>query len=444
MNIKIDSRKVTNGDTFIALRGINDDGHNYIDDAIENGATTIIAEEGKYSVNTILVSDTKKYLKEYLENNYYDEIKKLKLIGMTGTNGKTTTCFLIYQALNKIGIKCAYIGTLGFYLNDSFKQQNNTTPNLYELYNMLLECVEKDYEYVVMEVSSQALSQGRVDNLIFDYVIFSNLTQDHLDYHKTMENYLFEKQKLFKMTNNSFAIINNDDKYKDYFLLDNKNITYGKNNSDYNIEILNTSLDGSVFKLNDDEYFTKLIGEYNVYNVTIVIILLKIINVENIYDIIKELNSPNGRMDIIKYKENNIIIDYAHTPDAVEKIINTVSNLNHNRIITIIGCGGNRDKTKRSIMGDISTTYSDYSIFTSDNPRYENPRKILKDMTCKLDKKNYRIIKNRKKAIKSGIQMLQKNDILLLLGKGHEDYQIIKNKKIHFSDKEIVYKYTRR
>lgn len=444
MNIKIDSRKITSGDTFIALRGINDDGHNYIDDAIKNGATTIIAEEGKYSVNTIIVSDTKKYLKEYLENNYYDEIKKLKLIGMTGTNGKTTTCFLIYQALNKIGINCAYIGTLGFYLKDSFKALNNTTPNLYELYNMLLECVKKNYEYVVMEVSSQALSMGRVDTLIFDYVIFSNLTQDHLDYHGTIENYVLEKQKLFKMTRDAFAIINNDDKYKNYFLLDNKNITYGKNDSDYNIEILDTSLDGSKFKVNNEEYFTKLIGEYNIYNMTIVIILLKLLNIKNINNVIKDLNSPNGRMDIIKYKENNIIIDYAHTPDAVLKIINTVSNLNHNRVITIIGCGGNRDKGKRSIMGDISTTYSDYSIFTSDNPRYEKQSKILKDITSKLDKKNYKIIKNREKAIKNGIQMLEKNDILLLLGKGHEDYQIIKNKKIHFSDKEIVYKYIRR
>lgn len=441
INIKINSKKIKSGDTFIALRGVNDDGHKYIEDAIKRGATTIIAEEGNYSVNTILVSDTKKCLKEYLENNYYEEIKKLKLIGMTGTNGKTTTCFLIYQALNKIGIKCAYIGTLGFYLKDSHEKLNNTTPNLYEIYNMLLRCVEENYEYVVMEVSSQALSMGRVDTLIFDYVIFSNLTQDHLDYHKTMENYVLEKQKLFKMTNDSFAIINNDDKYSKYFILDNKNITYGKNNSDYNIEILNTSLDGSSFKLNDEEYFTKLVGEYNIYNMAIVIILLKLLNIENINDIVKDLSSPSGRMDIIKYKENNIIIDYAHTPDAVEKIINTVSILKHNKIITIIGCGGNRDKGKRSIMGDISTKYSDYVIFTSDNPRYENPKSILNDIIKNLDKKNYKIIKNRKKAIKKGIQMLNKNDILLLLGKGHEDYQIIKNKKIHFSDKEIVYKY---
>ena len=443
MNVKIDSRKVSYGDTFIALRGINNDGHDYVEDAIKNGATTVIVEEGEYSVNTIIVKDTKEYLKEYLENNYYDDIRKLKLIGMTGTNGKTTTCYLIYQALNKVGIKCAYIGTLGFYLIDEKRNLTNTTPNLYEMYEMLLECVQKNYEYVVMEVSSQGLSMGRVDTLIFDYVIFSNLTQDHLDYHKTIENYVSEKQKLFKMTNDSFAIVNNDDKYKDYFLLDNKNITYGKTSNDYKISDINSTLNGSSFKLNEEEYFTKLIGEYNIYNVTVVIILLKLLNIPNIKELIEVLDSPNGRMDIINYKDNVIIIDYAHTPDAVEKIITNVSKLPHGRIITLIGCGGNRDKTKRPIMGNIATKYSDFVLFTSDNPRFENPKDILKDITCKLDTNNYKIIVNREKAIKKGVQMVKKNDILLLLGKGHENYQIIKDKRRPFSDKEIVLKYLR-
>ena len=443
MNIKIDSRKIKKGDTFIAIREANNDGHKYVEAAIKNGATTVIVEEGKYSVNTITVSDTKKYLEEYLENNYYDKIKKLKLIGMTGTNGKTTTCYLIYQALNKLGIKCAYIGTLGFY-TDKETKLNNTTPNLYEIYNMLIECVNNNYEYVVMEVSSQGLSMGRVNTLLFDYVIFSNLTIDHLDYHGTLENYALSKQKLFNMTRDSIAIINNDDKYKDLFLLDNKNITYGKTNSDYNISNISCSLNGSKFNLNNEVYFTKLIGEYNIYNLSIVIILLKLLNVDNIYNLIKELDFPNGRMDIIKYNDNNIIIDYAHTPDAVEKIIKEMSKIDHNKIITIIGCGGNRDRSKRPIMGEVATDNSDYVIFTSDNPRYENPKEILKDITCKLDKKNYKIIKERKKAIKSAIQMLSKNDILLLLGKGHEDYQIIKDKRKPFSDKNVVLKYIRR
>ena len=443
MNIKIDSRKVNAGDTFIALRGINNDGHKYINDAINNGATTVIVEEGEYSVNTIVVKDTKEYLKEYLENNYYDEIKKLKLIGMTGTNGKTTTCYLIYQALNKLNKKCAYIGTLGFYLIDEERNISNTTPNLYDLYEMLLECVQKNYEYVVMEVSSQGLSMGRVDTLIFDYVIFSNLTQDHLDYHGTIDNYVLEKQKLFGMTNESFAIINNDDKYKDYFILDNKNITYGKTSNDYKISDIKSTIKGSSFKLNDEEYFTKLIGEYNIYNITVVIILLKLLNIENINEIISNLDSPNGRMDMVHHKDNTIIIDYAHTPDAVEKIITNVKKLPHNKIITLVGCGGNRDKTKRSIMGEIATKYSDYVIFTSDNPRNEKPKSILKDIVCKLDTKNYKIIVKREKAIKKSIQMLSKNDILLLLGKGHEDYQVIKDKKIPFSDKKKVLKYLR-
>lgn len=443
MNIKIDSREVRKGDTFIAIRGVNDDGHKYVESAIKKGASTVIVEEGEYSVNTIVVKDTKEYLKEYLENNYYDEIKKLKLIGMTGTNGKTTTCYLIYQALNKVGKKCAYIGTLGFYLTDEKRNLSNTTPNLYEMYEMLLECVSKGYEYVVMEVSSQGLSMGRVDTLIFDYVIFSNLTRDHLDYHGTLENYVLEKQKLFKMTNESIAIINNDDKYKDYFILDNKNITYGKTSNDYKISNIKSTIKGSNFKLNEKEYFTKLIGEYNIYNVVIVIILLELLEIENINEIIKNLDSPNGRMDIIEYNNNIIIVDYAHTPDAVEKIITNVSKLPHNKIITLVGCGGNRDKTKRPIMGDIATHYSDYVIFTSDNPRYEKPKKILKDIVCKLDAKNYKIIVNREKAIKKSIQMLSKNDILLLLGKGHENYQIIKGKKYPFSDKEKVIKYLR-
>ena len=442
MNIKINSKEINEGDTFIAIKELNGDGHKYVMDAIKRGASTVIVEDGDYSVNTIKVKNTKKYLEEYLENNYYDKIKQLKLIGITGTNGKTTTSYLIYQALNKLNIKCAYIGTIGFY-TDEIKQLKNTTPNLYELYNMLLECVNKGYTYVVMEVSSQGISMGRVNTLIFDYVVFTNLTQDHLDYHHTMIDYVTEKQKLFKMTNNSFAIINSDDKYKDYFMLDNKNITYGKRSSDYVISDIKSSLTGTTFNLNNEIYKTKLIGEYNVYNLVIVIILLKLLNVDNINKVIEELTTPPGRMDIIRYNGNNIVVDYAHTPDAVEKIIKEVSKIEHNRIITLVGCGGNRDKTKRPIMGDIATKYSDYVIFTSDNPRFEKPKKILKDITCKLDKNNYKIIVNRKKAIKKAIQMLEKNDILLLLGKGHEEYQVIKDKKLPFSDKKIVLNYIR-
>ena len=436
MNIKIDSRKVEKGDTFIALRGVRDDGHKYVLDAIKNGASKVIVEEGEYPVETIIVDDTKKYLEDYLYKNYYKKISKLKLIGITGTNGKTTTSYLIYQALNKNNIKCAYIGTIGFY-TDKRIEVSNTTPNLYELYNMLLECVDKDYKYVVMEVSSQGLSYGRVNTLLFDYVVFTNLTMDHLDYHITMENYLNEKLKLFNMTRDGYAIINSDSTYGKYFIKDNnKNITYGKNNSDYIISDINMDIHGTSFKLNNVEYKTKLIGEYNIYNLSVVIILLNLLKLDK--SVIEFLEPPIGRMDIVKYNDNLIIIDFAHTPDAVEKILDTAKEINHNHIITLIGCGGNRDKVKRHLIGEVSTNKSDYVFFTSDNPRMEDPMEILNDITSKLDKKNYEIIVNRKESINKSIQTLSKNDILLLLGKGHENYQIIGNKKYPFNDKDTV------
>ena len=434
MKLKINSKKVVKGDTFVSIR----DDNKYVMDAIKNGASRVIVKSGTFDVETKIVENREEYVRKYLEKNYYNEIKDIKLIGITGTNGKTTTSYLIYESLNKLGIKCAYIGTLGFYTPDKTEETTNTTPTLYEIYEMLLECKELNIEYVVMEVSSHGLDMGRVEGLTFEYGIFTNLTEDHLDYHKTMENYAKAKQKLFKQS--KYSIINIDDKYKDYFLNENS-ITYGKNDSDYKISDIYIDRLGSNFKLNDEAYMCNLIGEYNIYNMTCVIIILKLLKFDT--NIIKELNAPKGRMDIIEYKSNCIIIDYAHTPDAVEKILTEVSKLSHNKIITMIGCGGDRDKFKRPIMGKIATTYSDYVIFTSDNPRGENANKIINDITCKLYKKNYEIIENRKKAIKKSIQKLSKNDILLLLGKGHEEYQIVKNEKIYFSDKKEVLKYIR-
>ncbi|MEG2322526.1 MAG: UDP-N-acetylmuramoyl-L-alanyl-D-glutamate--2,6-diaminopimelate ligase [Bacilli bacterium] len=437
MNIKEDSRKIVKGDTFIALRKEND-GHNYVLEAIKNGAIKVIVEDKQYEVETVIVKDTHQYLVDYLKNNYYDKIKNLKLIAMTGTNGKTTTCFLIYQALNKLNKKCAYIGTIGFYMENKVKDLPNTTPDILAIYEMLLMCVDNNIEYVVMETSSHALDMHRVDTLSFDYALFSNLTIDHLDYHKTIENYALAKQKLF-INLKGKAIVNNDDMYKDYFLLDtNKNITYGLSNSDYQLTDYEISLNGSYFKVNKERYHTKLIGKHNLYNILVVITLLKEMGFKNIKDIISSLEAPIGRMDVVPYKSNLIIIDYAHTPDAVLKIINTVKDLKPNNIITIIGCGGNRDKTKRPIMSKIACSLSNHVILTSDNPRGEDPSAILKDMINNIEYNNYEIIENRKKAIIKGIQMLVNNDILLVLGKGHETYQLINNIKYDFNDKKIV------
>lgn len=428
MNIKDNSKDVLEGDIFVAIGK----GHNYILEAIEKGASKIIANKGKYAVETFIVENTHKYLVNYLKENYYEDIKDIKLIGITGTNGKTTTAYLIYQALNKLNIKCAYIGTIGFYMNGFVKSLRNTTPDILEIYNLLMECKENDIEYVVMEASSHGLDGNRLDGLKFKYAIFTNLTSEHMDYHKTMEHYCLAKQKLFDMS--EVGIINIDDEYASYFFRQD-NITYGLL-GDYKLEEYKVSLNNLKFKVNGESYKSKLIGKHNIYNLLAVISLVKVMKLDS--KIIEVLTPPVGRMDIVRKNNNLIIVDYAHTPDATSKIINSVKELNPNKIITIIGCGGDRDRYKRPIMGKIATDNSDYVIFTNDNPRGEKPKLIVKDMLQSVDNKNYKIILNRKKAIIKGIQMLNKNDILLVLGKGHESYQIIGNKRYDFNDKKII------
>ncbi len=448
MIIKTDSRKIKKGDVFVALKGNNYDGHDFICDAIKRGAGLIVCECGNYDVQTLIVPDTRSYLCEYLREIYHYIFSKIKIIGVTGTNGKTTTAFLIHKSLNKLGIKCAYIGTIGFYINKKIKNLKNTTPDILEIYELLLKCYQNDCLYVTMEVSSQALSMHRVDGILFDYAIFTNLTQDHLDYHKTMENYCLAKMELFKkLKKDGIAIVNYDDKYKNYFLFENnKNITYGFNKSDYQITNYKLKNYKQEFLLNNEKYVVNLLGKYNVYNIVNVIIILKQLGFEykNIKKIISNIKAPIGRMEVIKNKTNLYIVDYAHTPDAVEQVIKTINEIKKNRVVTIIGCGGNRDKDKRHIIGEVATRYSDYVIFTSDNPRFENPNSIIEDIIYNLNCKNYEVIVNRKEAIKKGIQILEINDILLVLGKGHENYQIVGNKVIYFSDKKTIQDLIRR
>ena len=442
MNIKSDSRKVEKGDTFVALKYFND-GHKHIEDAIKRGATSVVAEHGLYNVDTLIVKDTHEYLVNYLKDNYWDKIKDLKIIGMTGTNGKTTTCYLLHKALNMLEEKCAYIGTLGFYIDEKIKDLDNTTPDILDIYEMLLKAKEEGCKYVVMEVSSHALSLNRVKGLEFDVALLSNLTQDHLDYHHTIDNYLDAKKELFTMLRNyKLAIINIDDKYyKDFIMEENNNKTYGFKDSNYQITKYNYNFNESNFVINDcDIYKTKLIGKYNIYNLTLVIATLNNLgfDYEQISKVIEKLDSPSGRMDKVMYGNNAIIIDYAHTPDAVEKVLLTAKELNPNHLYVVVGCGGDRDKTKRPIMGSIAVNNADKVIFTSDNTRTEDPNEIIHDIVQKLDKKNYEIEVNREKAIIRGIQLLKENDILMVLGKGHENYQIIGTDKIFFDDKKIV------
>lgn len=446
LNIKTDSRKVVKGDTFIALKGNTVDGHDFIDSAIKNGAEKIICEHGKYDVDTINVSDTHEYLKDFLVNNYSKEFENLKLIGVTGTSGKTTTCFLTYQILNKLGIKTCYIGTIGCYIDNDVVELSNTTPDILELYNLLLTAKEKGCKVIVMEVSSHSLAEERIKGLKFDVCAFTNLSQDHLDFHKTMEEYCKCKVKIINyLKDNGKIIVNVDDEYSKYFICD-KSLSLGINGSNYKIKefhMENTHTD-ILFNVNNDGYEvrTNLIGKFNVYNYLTSLALINNlgISVNDIINVTDSIHAPVGRAQIVKVGTSIAVIDYAHKPDAVSKIIPLFREVTKGKIITIIGCGGDRDPKKRPIMGNIATSLSDYVILTNDNPRTEDEKLIMKDILEGITTNNYEVIYDRKEAIKKGISMLKDNDCLLILGKGHEDYQIIGRTKIHLSDYEEVIK----
>ena len=431
--LKKDSRKVVPGDTFVDTTFNKE----YVYDAVKNGASLIISKF-KYDNNTIIVDDPKQYYNEYIYNKYYDKIKDLTLIGITGTNGKTTTSYIIYEILNKMNVKCAYIGTIGFYKNNQIKVLNNTTPDIEELYEYLYECSLENIKYVVMEVSSHALDQDRVYGLKYDACIFTNLTEDHLDYHKNMDEYKKTKMLLFdKLRNKRIAIINSDDcNYKDFMFDNNYNVKVGKF-GDYKIKNIKLNIDSLDLTFNfKKDYFKhlNLVGKYNAYNYLEAVATLNYLNFDLNKILEVDVFAPLGRMYLINYKNNKIFIDYAHTPDAMEKVLKSVNEFKKNKIITIFGCGGDRDKNKRSIMGNIASSYSDKVIITNDNPRNENENNIISDIVMGIKKENYEIIKDRKKAIIEGISYLNDNDILLILGKGHENYQIINGKKRYFSD----------
>ncbi len=449
LNIKTDSRKVVNGDTFVAIKEMNNDGHDYIEDAIKNGASKIVCEHGNYSVETEIVPNTRKYLEDYLYNTYYPKISTMTLIGLTGTNGKTTTCYLIYQMLRNINIDCAYIGTIGFYYKDKKIELNNTTPDIDTLYDMLMECYDNGIKYVVMEVSSHALELNRIHGLKYDAIGFTNLTQDHLDFHGNMENYKNAKKKLFSLTrNNKISVINGDCKYHEEFINnDNKNIIISKNNGDClitNEKYTHLGTDFS-FKYLDQEYNThiNMVGEYNIYNyLTSLLILVNLgFDINKLLEINKVLKAPPGRMEMINYGTNSIFVDYAHSPDAILNVLETVNKFKVGKVITICGCGGDRDPIKRPIMGHTAEVNSDYVILTDDNPRTEDEKKIMQDILVGVKQDNHEVIYNRREAIQKGIDMLSHNDILMILGKGHEDYQIIGKTKHHFSDQEEVINY---
>ncbi len=449
INIKTDSRKVKKGDIFVALDGINSNGSDYIEKAIANGASKVVAKQGNYAVETIVVDDTRAYLNEYLQANYNKYLAEMTIIGITGTNGKTTTAHIIYSVLNKLGIPCASIGSLGFFMDKKIESLANTSPEVTEIYDMLMRAYKNGYKTVVMEASSQGLSYQRLEGIQFDYTVFTNLTIDHLDYHKTMENYCHAKQELFKkIKNNGKAIINIDDEYAPYFVMkQNDNITYGYSD-DAMFKVNNYKLENDhtifTFIYQNKEYkiTTKLLGSFNIYNVLASIaVLSNMLPIDRIIETIRIINNPSGRMEKINYKNNVIIVDYAHTPDAMLNIINTVKPFTKNNLYIVFGCTGDRDRKKRPIMFDLATTLAYHVIITIDDLHNEDANNIVKDMLSEQKNSNYEIILDRAKAIHKGIDLLDDNDTLLILGKGHEEVIIIKDEKIPFNDKDVTLKY---
>lgn len=438
INIKSDSRRIKKGDIFVALDGINSNGSCYIQNAIASGASKIVCKQGSFDVETINVTDPKKYLTNYLIDNYGKYLDEMKIIGITGTNGKTTVAYLIYQMLNSLGLKCAYIGTIGFYLDKKVYSLPNTSPDTCMLYEMIMEAYDNGFRHIVIEVSSQGLAYNRFDGINFDYAIFTNLTLDHLDFHKTMENYALAKKKLFqKLKESGIGLVNADDKYKKYFTCKNL-VTYGLDSGDYRVIDYKLSMNDTMidieYKANRYKYLYPLIGKYNIYNMVATIALLNQMGIDFSKINTRNIKSPDGRMDILKYKGNTIIIDYAHTPDAMDNIYKTIKPLVKGKIITVFGCTGSREKAKRPIMMQLALENSSYVYVTSDDLHEESFNDIVSDMTKNVVSDKYEVIKNRGKAIMEAIKKLSIADTLLILGKGHEQFIIVGNKKIPFND----------
>ena len=444
MSYETNSKFVKNGDIFVALKGHYYDGHDYINEAIKNGASLVICEKkldliAKYKK----VKSTHKYLTKVLSKENNKLTRNMKIIGITGTKGKTTTAMIVYDFLRKLNINAAYIGTLGVYFKDKHIDLDNTTPDILTLNKIFKTLRDNNITHVVMEVSSHALNEERIKGLYFESAVFTNFSQDHLDYHKTMKEYFKAKLKILKHLDGNIILNTDDISGKKISKKTKKYISVGKNGcfniTDYKLFQTNSIV---TFEYHYNYYTISIpfVGKHNIYNYMEAIALLTDLGFEltDIINLTNSLTSIRGRNELIKANNSYIVIDYAHSPASVEETLKTYNELKKGKIITIIGCGGNRDKSKRPIMGKISTEKSDYVIFTSDNPRDEDPKEIIKEMTNNLNSNNYEVIIDRKKAIKKGVKLLKKDDYLLILGKGHETYQIIKNQKYHFDDKEEV------
>lgn len=450
-SLQYNSKKVSEGDVFFCIKGYSTDGHQYAENAQKSGAKVIIAEKevkGATDVTVVLVEDSRKALALCAANYYGNPADKLKLIGITGTNGKTTSTYMIKAILEEAGYKVGLIGTIANYIGNEKLATERTTPESLELQQLFAEMVDKKVDYCVMEVSSHSLELCRVYGLNFKYGMFSNLTQDHLDFHKTFENYYKAKLKLFMISENS--VINIDDPYGEQIYKDvNKNkFTYSiDKESDYRAKDIVLHSRGAKYNLcykgGQEEISIFIPGKYNIYNslCAAAACIEEGISIDAVKRGLEKVQVP-GRCELVGKEYNldfDIIIDYAHSPDGLINILNTAREFTKNRLISVFGCGGNRDRTKRPIMGEIGSRLSDIAIITSDNPRDEEPMDIIADILEGITKDNYIVVENRKEAIKKAIDIAEPGDVIVIAGKGHEDYQIFKNKQIiHFDEREVV------
>ncbi len=454
-NIRYDNRKIEQGDAFVCVKGFKVDGHSFIGDAIKKGARVLIVQEEvsvQEDITIIKVKDTRKAL-AVMSSNYFGNPKdKLKIIGITGTNGKTTSAFIIKSILEKAGFMTGLIGTIANYIGNKKVDAVRTTPESYELHELFKNMVDAGVEYCVMEVSSHSLELDRVYGIQFEEGIFTNLTRDHLDFHKTFENYYNAKFKLFERSNHS--IINLDDPYGANIVKDieergvkTKVSTFSiEKESDFKAFEIKSHSNGSEFKVNlegIEEFSINIPGEYNIYNSLGCIICAYNLNIpmNKIKEGLSDVVIP-GRCELVAKEKNlpySIIIDYAHTPDGLGNILSTVKAFTKNRMISVFGCGGDRDKVKRPQMGRIGCELSDIAIITSDNPRSEEPMDIINDIVKPLNYDNFIIEVNRKEAIRKAMNMALEGDVIVIAGKGHETYQILKDETIHFDEREVVY-----
>jgi UDP-N-acetylmuramoyl-L-alanyl-D-glutamate--2,6-diaminopimelate ligase len=451
--IQFDSRKIESKDVFVAIKGQLVDGHDYIDIAIKNGASAVIVEQLpeklENRITYIQVHNSNSALAIMASNYYGSPSENLKLVGVTGTNGKTTIASLLYTLFKKAGYKVGLLSTVKILVDEIEYKATHTTPDSLTINRYLSEMNDQGVEFCFMEVSSHGIHQKRTEGLHFTGGIFTNLSHDHLDYHETFSEYRDVKKAFFDgLPRTAFSLVNVDDK-NGLFMLQNtasKKHTYAlKTYADYRAKILENQLNGLLLKINDNEVWSKLIGNFNAYNVLAIYGTADLLGLESveILRLLSELESVSGRFQYLISNNVTAIVDYAHTPDALKNVletINTIRTKNEN-LITVVGCGGDRDKTKRPKMANIASTLSTKVIFTSDNPRSEKPEQIIEDMEVGVEPQNFKktvSIVDRKQAIKTACQLAQPNDIILVAGKGHETYQEINGKRIDFDDYKIL------